>query len=143
MMLIHCTYIHLTHSQCMMGKKTNMILIHSTHHIYPFDTFPIYDDQMLWRQFLEAEIYWEDDINAIEILRDEVQLLSSCKKILCLMVGDALSHFRMSQLSTSQSTFQITGRKSCCLKTQTSKRQGFLLIKIVSDQQSLEWTRLI
>ena len=33
-----------------------------------------YDAQLLWRQFLEAEIYWEDDINAIEILRDEVLL---------------------------------------------------------------------
>ena len=39
-----------------------------------------YDAQLLWRQFLEAEIYWEDDINAIEILRDEVLLfLRSCK----------------------------------------------------------------
>ena len=30
------------------------------------------DEQLFWWQFLEAEIYWEDDINAIEILRDEV-----------------------------------------------------------------------
>ena len=33
-----------------------------------------------------------------------------------MMVGDALSHFRMSQLSTSQSTFQITGKKGLLLE---------------------------
>lgn len=56
MILMHCWY-------------------HDIYHVYLFDTFPIYDDQLLWEQFLEAEIYWEDDINAIEILRDEVLLL--------------------------------------------------------------------